>query len=223
MSTTSPTLADQIAALIAENRAAGHLPVEVAAAFVAEQTRLDAAGVPAGVLTPGSAMPDGELLDARGTRTSLTAARAGSPAAVVLYRGAWCPYCNLTLRAYEAQLLPGLAERGVRLIAVSPQTPDGSLTIAEKNALSFDVLSDPGNQIARGLGVHFEPAEEARSAQRSLGLDTTQVNADGTAGLPMPTVALVDAAGHLRWIDVHANYTTRTEPAAILAAADTLI
>jgi hypothetical protein len=31
-------------------------------------------------------------------------------------------------------------------------------------------------------------------------------------------VAIVDAGGTLRWIDVHPNYTTRTEPTEILAA-----
>jgi peroxiredoxin len=220
MSAIAPTLAEQIAALQNEQRRSGALPADIAATFSAEQAALDAAGVPAGVLAPGAPVPDGELLDVDGEPTTLAAARAGAPAVVVLYRGAWCPYCNLTLRAYETQLLPGLRERGVGLIAVSPQTPDGSLTATERNELTFTVLSDPGNQIARGLGALFTQGEDARAAQRKLGLDTSQVNADGTAGLPMPTVALVDAAGTLRFVDVRPNYTSRTEPAEILAAVD---
>ena len=51
-----------------------------------------------------------------------------------------------------------------------------------------------------------------------FGLDLTQVNADGTTGLPMPTVIIADAEGSIRWIDVHRDYTTRTEPEQVLQA-----
>jgi peroxiredoxin len=220
VSATTPTVTEQIDQMQEGMRSSGRLPAEVAATFGAEQAALDAAGIPDGVLAPGAPMPDGELLDVHGTPATITGARDGGPAVVVLYRGAWCPYCNLTLRAYEQSLLPALTERGVSLIAISPQKPDGSLSAVEAGELTYTVLSDPGNQIARGLGVVFVPGEDAGAAQRQLGLDTTVVNADGTGEIPMPTVALVDGTGTLRWIDVHPNYTTRTEPVAILDAVD---
>ena len=147
---------------------------------------------------------------------------AGRSAVVVLYRGAWCPYCNLALRAYQEELVPQLAQRDIALVAISPQKPDGSLSSQEMNELSFTVLSDPGNQIAAGLGVLTAPSEGARAAQRKLGLDLPEVNADGTHGLPMPTVAIVDRAGTIRWIDVHPDYTTRTEVADIVDALNGL-
>lgn len=137
---------------------------------------------------------------------------------MVFYRGAWCPYCNLALRTYERELAPRLAERGVSMIAVSPQRPDGSLTMAQTNDLSYDVLSDPGNHIGRALGIVTRPTDRVQHAQASLGLDLTEVNADGTPDILMPTVAIVDAEGVLRWIDVHPNYVTRSEPARILEA-----
>jgi peroxiredoxin len=221
MSATADSLATQTDAI--KRGAAEHLPAEVAAVFSAEQAALDAAGVPDGVLAPGAAMPDGELLDVHGAPTSLAAVRDGRPAVVVLYRGAWCPYCNITLRAYQSQLVQPLGRRGVALIAVSPQAPDGSLTAQETDQLTFEVVSDPGNQIAGALGVVFQPGADAVAAQRQLGLVVAERNADGTGALPMPTVAIVDADGMLRWIDVHADYTTRTEPAAILAAVETTL
>jgi alkyl hydroperoxide reductase subunit AhpC len=82
------------------------------------------------------------------------------------------------------------------------------------------VLSDPGNQVASQLGVLTAPSPEAVEAQATLGLDLTALNADGTRALPMPTVAVVDPDGVIRWIDVHPNYATRTETADILAAYD---
>ncbi len=80
------------------------------------------------------------------------------------------------------------------------------------------VLSDPGNQIAGRLGILTAPSDRAQAAQLQLGLDLTQVNADGTTALPMPTVIVVDTSGVIRWIDVHRDYTIGTEPDQILQA-----
>ena len=139
---------------------------------------------------------------------------------VVFYRGARCPYCNIALRTYQSELVPALAVREFELIAISPQKPDGSLTAQQTNELTYTVLSDPGNQIASSLGILTEPTPDAVGAQAKLGLDLTGVNADGTRALPMPTTVVVDADGTIRWIDVHPNYTTRSEVPDILAAVE---
>lgn len=171
-----------------------------------------------GVLAIGERFPDGDLLTPTGGRTTLAATLSGAAGVVVFYRGAWCPYCNLALAAYRDDLSGPLRERGIVLVAVSPQVPDGSMTMREKHALDFAVLSDPGNQIGTVLGIVARPSAEYIEAQLEHGMDLTQLNADGTIDLPMPTVAIVDAAGRLAWIDVHPDYSTRTEPAEVLAA-----
>jgi peroxiredoxin len=214
--TTDPTIAVQVAD---HHRAsAGRLPAEVAAAFAAEQRDLAAVDAPAAAARPGDLLPDGNLLDVTGHPTTLSEAIGSRPAVIVFYRGGWCPYCHIALRTYQAQLVPALTERGIPLVAISPQTSDGSLSTQETKELTFTVLSDPGNQIAGQLGILTAPSEGTRAAQLQLGLDLTQVNADGTTALPMPTVVVADAAGVIRWIDVHPDYTTRTEPDQILQA-----
>jgi peroxiredoxin len=218
MTTASPTIADRVETM--QQDTMGRLPADTVATFHREQARMAALGVPADIAAPGLALPDTELLDVHGAATTLAASQGGQAAVLVFYRGAWCPYCNVALRAYQADLLPALTERGVRLIAVSPQKPDGSLTARESNELSYTVLSDPGNRLARALGVVTEHGAEAKAAQLRLGLDLAEVNADGTHELPMPTVAIVDGTGVLRWIDVRADYSTRTEVPEILAALD---
>ena len=190
------------------------------AAFGAEQRALGVAGVPATVAWPGTAFPTAELLDISGEPIASSAVFAGGPTVVVFYRGAWCPYCNIALRTYQRDLVPALRERGATLVAISPQKPDGSVSAVEANELTFTVVSDPGNVLASALGILTAPTEDAQAAQRQMGLDLATVNADGTVAVPMPTVAIVDAGGVLRWIDVHPDYTTRTEPADVLAALD---
>jgi peroxiredoxin len=215
-SVTTTTINEQVADL--HQTSAGQMPADVAEAFAAEQRALAAGGQPAGTAQPGTPLPDGDLLDVTGEPTTLAAALGSRPAVIVFYRGGWCPYCNIALRTYQAQLVPALAERGIRLVAISPQTPDDSLSTKEAKELTFTVLSDPGNQLARQLGILTGPSEAARAAQLELGLDLTRVNADGTTGLPMPTILIADADGKIRWIDVHPDYTTRTEPGQVLQA-----
>ena len=214
--TTTSTIAEQVTGY--HRASAGQLPSEVAEAFTTEQRALAAAGEPSGVAQPGTRLPDGELLDVVGQPATLSETLNGKPAVIVFYRGGWCPYCNITLRTYQAKLVPTLAERGIRLIAISPQTPDGSLSTKEAKELTFTVLSDPGNELARQLGILTAPSDGARAAQLQLGLDLTQVNADGTTGLPMPTVIIAGADGTIRWIDVHPDYTTMAEPGQVLQA-----
>jgi peroxiredoxin len=218
---SSSTIASQVAEL--KEGLTGRLPAEVAAAFAAEQAELAAGGQPGGIAVPGTVLADASLLDVRGEATGLAKAQDGRAAVLVFYRGAWCPYCNIALRTYQAQLVPALADLGVGLIAISPQKPDGSLSMQEANDLSYTVLSDPGSRLAGQLGILTTGTPDAQKAQETLGLDLTAVNADGTRTLVMPTVAIVDAAGVVRWIDVHPDYTTRSEPGQILEAlADAL-
>src|SRR3569833_517872 len=203
-------------------QSAQRLPADVTAAFDTELARLTGLVAPPGGAAPGSARPDGDLLDVDGKPTTLTAARAGRPAVVVFYRGAWCPYCNVMLRAYQETLLGELDARGAALVAISPQKPDESLSLAEKHDLSYTVVSDAGNQIAGRLGIVFSLGAGARTGQKKLGVDLAEINAAGTYDLPLATTVVVDAHGTIRWIDVHPDYTTRSEPAEIIAAVDSL-
>ena len=194
---------------------------EVAEIFLWEQRTL-AAVTPEEIIEPGARPPDAALLDPHGRTTSLSEALAGRQGVLVFYRGAWCPYCNLAPRTDQATLLDKLAARGVQLVAVSPQRPDGSLTIQEKLGLRYPVLSDPGSTLGRAAGIMTRPAEEALAAQLKLGLDLETVNADGTPAIPMPTTLILDRDRIVQWVDVHPEYSTRSEPEQILAALDAL-
>jgi peroxiredoxin len=195
---------------------------DLVAVFEREQTDLAASTPPPTADLLGSQLPDPELLAPDGGPATLGDSVANRRAVVVLYRGAWCPHCNLALRSYQQELLPTLVQRDVALVAISPQLPNGSLSMREKNELTFTVLSDPGNQIASALGVLTGPSPDARAAQLELGLDLEAVNADNTTTLPMPTVVILDPDRTIRWIDVRPDYGHRTMPGEILAALDTL-
>jgi peroxiredoxin len=197
---------------------AAQLPADVVEVFSRNSQQLRAQGVPAGAVKVGDTLPSFTLRNAVGERVSLDDRVATGPAVLVFYRGGWCPYCNLALRTYQGELLPQLGVWGATLAAISPQTPDQSLSTAEKAALSFEVLSDSGSRLARRIGIAFEQPEEVLGAQRRLGLDLAQVNEDGSTELPMPTVLIVDRDRTVRFVEVHPDYTNRTEVADIIAA-----
>ncbi len=110
---------------------------QLSAVFDTEQSDLRAAGVPDTVARAGDPLPDADLLTPTGETTTLVETLGDGPAVIVFYRGAWCPYCNLTLRTYQQELLPRLDALGVRLVAVSPQTPDGSEAAIANGELAF--------------------------------------------------------------------------------------
>jgi peroxiredoxin len=191
---------------------------ELSAVFDQEQRDLTSAGVPVNAVKIGDVITDAPLIGLDGQPVDLFSVTGGRPAVLVFYRGAWCPYCNITLRTYERDLRPELDRLGVALVAISPQTPDGSTAAVAGGELNFPVLSDPSNALVRALGLITEPSAEARVAHTALGFDVADSNADSTGDIPFPTVLIIDANRTVLFADVHVDYTTRTEVPAILAA-----
>ncbi len=216
----SPSIQEQSSDVQAA--AADRLPPEVVAVFGDSIRALLDQGVPSGAVAVGDRLEPFTLDDATGTPVSLDQLVADGPAVVVFYRGGWCPYCNIALRTYQKELVPELARFGARLVAVSPQSPDESLTTAEKAELEFTVLSDPDSGLAGSLGIAFQQPDRVIEAQRTLGLELAQVNARGSTRLPRPTVLVVDGDRTVRFVDIQADYTVRTEVADIVAALDVL-
>jgi peroxiredoxin len=161
----------------------------------------------------GDQAPGFELPNARGEQVSLASLQRRGPVVVAFYRGGWCPYCNLQLRAYQA-VLPEIERLGGRLVAISPQLPDHSLATAERNELGFEVLSDVGNVVAQSYGLVFQVVEGSmRELQR---LD--DFNGDDDRRLPVPGTFVIDARGRVEYAFVDPEYRHRAEPCEVVAA-----
>ena len=165
--------------------------------------------------------PDFTLPDAQAKPIALANLLRLGPAVVTFYRGGWCPYCNLQLRAYQA-VLPELTALGARLVAISPQLPDASLSTAETNALTFDVLSDVGNKVSRSFGLVYALPEELRSALRSNNKALPGINGDESWELPIPATYVIDQDRRVALAFVDVDYRNRIDPEDILAALKAL-
>ncbi len=106
-------------------------------------------------LKEGDQVPDFKLPDATGKTVSITEELSKGPVILTQYRGGWCPYCNLELKAYQREL-ESIKDAGTTLIAISPETSDATLFTREKNELEFIVLSDEGNNVAEQFDLVFK-------------------------------------------------------------------
>ncbi|WP_151480793.1 peroxiredoxin-like family protein [Streptomyces albicerus] len=172
-------------------------------------------------LTVGARAPRFSLPSATGRTVTLEGLLADGPVVLTFYRGAWCPYCNIALRALQ-QHHHDITVRGARLVALSPQIPDESLSLSEKHELTFDVLSDIGSDTAKQYGLAFDLPEDLAAVYDKLGFDLQRVNAGHPRTLPLPATFVIDRDGTIRWVFVDTDYTKRAEPADILAALDAL-
>ncbi len=157
------------------------------------------------------------LANAKGATVDVGALLAKGPVVVTFYRGGWCPYCNLELKAYQ-DILPQIAAAGACLVAISPEKPDDTLSTAQKNALGFEVLSDVGQKVGRAFGLVYEFTEELKSAYRGFGLDIPARN--GTPGewaLPVAATYVIDRDGAIVYAYTDVDYRDRADPRDVLA------
>ena len=181
----------------------------------------DAEAAVGGALGVGAEAPDFALPTADGGTLRLGEALAEGPVVLTFYRGVWCPYCNQSLRQFQ-EALPLIEAAGARLVAVSPQTPEGSTEMEQAQSLTFPVLSDVGNVVSRDYGLVFEVSEEVRERYRASGIDLPAINGADAWELPVPATYVIDRDGTVRYAFIEADYTQRASPRAVVEALRSL-
>jgi peroxiredoxin len=168
----------------------------------------------------GDQAPNFTLTNQTGEEVSLEALLEQGPVVLLWYRGGWCPYCNLTLAAYQERL-DDIRAAGATLVALTPELPDRSIGTAEKEGLDFQVLSDVGNEVAREYGVVFELTEGVQASyEKAFGL--SEVNGDDSGELPLAATYVIDQSGTIRWAFLDADYRNRAEPGDVVAVLEGL-
>ena len=198
-------------------KAKANIPAEKLAVMAQATTDLINSGIAEQTLQVGDTLPPISLPNALGKTVNIQDLLTEGALVISFYRGQWCPYCNLELRALQ-QALPEFKALGASLVAISPQNPDNSLSTTEKNELTFEVLSDVGNQVARQLGLVFQIPEQLRPIYQSFGIDLPEHNGDETFELPIAATYVIAPSGKVVYAFVNPDYTQRAEPADILAA-----
>lgn len=171
----------------------------------------------------GDNMPSFRLTGADGAVLDSTELLAKGPLIISFYRGVWCPYCNIELKALQA-ILPDIIERGAQLVAISPQTTSNSRKSCRDNGLTFPILTDPSNEVAARFGLRWTLPTYLREVYlQTFHNDLTVINGDKSWTLPMPARYVVNPEGIVVSAEVNPDYTQRPEPSDLLPILDLLV
>ena len=192
-------------------------PAETLKVIATSSAELDAQGVGDNALKSGEKLPDATLTSATGEPIAINSLLNDGPLIISFYRGGWCPYCNLELKAYQ-DLLDDIHSLGGQLIAITPEIPDNSLSTVEKNELTFQVLTDQNSSFSEALGITFELPKALIETYKGFGLDLPLSNDDDRWVLPIPATFVVNKKGIIALSHVDRNYTKRLEPSEAVAA-----
>ncbi|AZN33612.1 MULTISPECIES: peroxiredoxin-like family protein [unclassified Pseudoalteromonas] len=166
--------------------------------------------------------PRFELPNQHGEQVLLDELLAKGPVVITFYRGSWCPYCNLQLKALQSRL-PEIHALGAQLVAISPQAPDGSMSENDIRNMDFVVLSDQNADVAESYGVAWQvPAFLLDHMREDRGLDLESLNNGNGSILPIPATFVLDSEGKVTWRYVDVDYRTRSEPQDIINALKAL-
>jgi peroxiredoxin len=207
-------LADRLQQATREWRS--RLTPELADTLEALVKHLEVSEITAASLTAHDRIPDFELPNTEGQIVSSRELLARGALVLSYFRGEWCPYCVLELRALE-EALPQIEELGATLVAITPDTGAALAKAKYENKLSYQVLSDADNGLALEFGLVFRLPEAVQKPFLEMGIDLPRRHGNDAWFLPIPATYVVDQGGIIRHAELDPDYTRRMEPNAIIA------
>jgi len=149
---------------------------------------------------PGEVMPPFLLPDETGWLVSLKSLLDHGPVAVMFYRGHWCPYCRLNVRAV-IQAQERIKALGAQTVAIMPETQAYAEKFKAEAGAPFPVLTDLDNGYALSLNLAIWLGTEIQRLLSYQDIASFQGN-DGWV-LPIPATFVVGRDGlvNARFVD----------------------
>ncbi|MGY4291210.1 peroxiredoxin [Bradyrhizobium sp. LM2.7] len=177
-------------------------------------TRLNGNGGGESAPRPGDAMPPFMLPDESGRLVTLPSLLENGPVAVMFFRGHWCPYCRLNVRAV-IQAQDRIDAMGARVVAIMPETQEYTRTFRLDAGAPFPILTDLDNGYALSLNLAIWLGAEI---QRLLSYqDMAKFHGNDGWMLPIPAVFVVDRDGIVKARFVDPDFRKRMEIDDLLA------
>ena len=174
---------------------------------------LRSCGVIAAAVQAGEMIPDFELVNATGVNVNLGSLLDRGPVVITFVLGSRSSACRASLRELQ-RVLPKIEAYHGTLVAVSPDPPNVSFTVAQGDGLGFDLLSDHHGQLGHLFGLTYQPPEPVAVWFHLLGLGTPQ---DGMPShLTLPASYVVDLNGIATYAFLDPDPTQRADPRAVI-------
>ena len=169
----------------------------------------------------GDSFPDFNLANPDGAAVRLRDLLATGPLVISFYRGVWCPYCNIELKALEA-VAEDIRARGATLVAISMQGAADSRKSQKHNTLSFPILTDKTGALGKKLGIRWTLQDYVIPIHDGFGVNLPRIHGDGQWNLPMPARYVIDPTGNVAYAEVNPDYTRRPDPSDLFPVLDNL-
>ncbi|WP_242631946.1 peroxiredoxin-like family protein [Rubripirellula amarantea] len=206
------TLSQQLA-----EKAAGFAkkaPADRLAAFTKGIDDVRASGIEDSAKQVGDDAVDGTLAGWKGDSVTLSELWKEGPVVLMWYRGGWCPYCNIQLRAMQ-QSLDKIENAGARLVVLTPELPEKAKETAEASGISIVALHDQDLALAKKYGIVFElPEVIAPMYQARL----PEYNGNSALELPLSATYVINSSGKITYAFLDADYKKRAEPSEVIEA-----
>ncbi|MDO6675512.1 peroxiredoxin-like family protein [Tenacibaculum sp. 1_MG-2023] len=199
------------------DNSAKNIPKEAKDIMLAGIDKLEKTDIIKNATKKGDIFPDFSLPNAKGELTSLNALLEKGKVVVTFYRGGWCPYCNLALKALQ-NVVPQIKEKNATLVAVTSETPDNTLSVKEKNELDFEILTSKDNGLARSLGLTYKLPEELADLYKKFGIDLLESQGNKANELPIAATYIIETDKKITYSFITEDYKLRAEPSDIVAA-----
>ena len=165
--------------------------------------------------------PDFALPNSFGKIIRLKEVLSSGPIVLSFYRGEWSSFCELELKALQTYL-PEIRSQGGAVLAVSPQDAASTQKTVEKSGLTYDVVSDRGNKIAKLFGVSYAINPSQDKFLTDGGIDLEKCCGQESKDLPTPATFVIDQESVIRFAFVNSDYTRRAEPSEIVEVLRTI-
>jgi len=204
-----------------EKRSKSLAPTEIRLTMEAATKKLEDSGIIEKAKKKGQLYIDFTLPNMDGKNLKISDVLKKGPVILTFYRGGWCPYCNIQLKAYQERL-EDFTKRGASLIAISPETMESSSTTVEKNELKFNILFDKNNSVARKYGIVFKIEKDLKAIYEKFGIDLEKNQNNKSWELPVPATYVIAPNGKIIYSFLNVDYVKRAEPNDIIKALDSI-
>jgi peroxiredoxin len=192
-----------------------YVPPDVQAVHERSVAALKAQALVAHALGVGGQAPAFELTDHNGKHVSSGDLLSKGRLVVCFIRGRWCPFCVGQMEAMN-YVAPQIAAAGASLVAISPQTEKQAYFMRDQHKLSFPMLVDAHNNVARQFGLAYRVPDEQQGLYRSTFVNLPFTNGDTSWELPIPATYVIERDGAILFASANEDYTERPEPLEIL-------
>lgn len=163
-----------------------------------------------------SKAPDFKAVDQNGNSIRLKDMVKNGNVVLFFYRGNWCPYCSRQLKQLQDSL-ELFVEKGVQVVAITPEKPEGISKTIEKSNATFPIIHDEEGKIMKAYDVRFALDEKSVSRYKMSGIDLAATNGKNGTNLPVPAVYIINKENTIIYRYFNEDYKKRVSVKELLS------